>query len=147
MKVEILTNGYGRETQLYFDGQRVSGVTHISLEIPADSVAELTVERLVIPTNPTTDRSIYTELEAGAIEPSRDQTLRFIGSVEPVTAQFEGGEAMNPIKVFPDGDQWCALLGEDLQAGEAEFAETPTQALALLLRRLNAESEARLWTQ
>lgn len=65
MKTEILTDGYGSGTQLYFDGQRVSGVTHISLEIPADGVAELTVTRLLMPTNPSTDRSIYAELEAG----------------------------------------------------------------------------------
>jgi len=31
-------------------------------------------------------------------------------------------------KVFPDGDQWCALYGENLQEGVAAFGETPAKA-------------------
>jgi hypothetical protein len=31
-------------------------------------------------------------------------------------------------RIFPDGDQWCALLGEDLQTGVAGFGETPYKA-------------------
>jgi len=31
-------------------------------------------------------------------------------------------------RVFPDGDQWCALLGEDLQSGVAGFGDTPEAA-------------------
>jgi len=30
--------------------------------------------------------------------------------------------------VFPDGDMWCALLGNDLQTGIAGFGETPSKA-------------------
>lgn len=33
-------------------------------------------------------------------------------------------------KVFPDGDQWCALYGDDLQAGVAGFGKTPEGACA-----------------
>jgi hypothetical protein len=32
--------------------------------------------------------------------------------------------------VFPDGSQWCALLGEDLQAGVSGFGNTPEAACA-----------------
>lgn len=31
-------------------------------------------------------------------------------------------------KVFPDGNMWCALYGENLQAGVCAFGETPHQA-------------------
>jgi len=31
-------------------------------------------------------------------------------------------------KVFPDGDMWCALYGENLQEGVAGFGETPAKA-------------------
>ncbi len=47
-----------------------------------------------------------------------------------------GVTATNPIKVFPDGNLWCALLGEDLQSGQAAFAATPGEALAHLLEAL-----------
>jgi hypothetical protein len=30
--------------------------------------------------------------------------------------------------IFPDGDQWCALYGESLQAGVAGFGDTPAKA-------------------
>jgi len=32
--------------------------------------------------------------------------------------------------VFPDGNMWCALYGEDLQMGVAGFGETPELAAA-----------------
>lgn len=32
--------------------------------------------------------------------------------------------------VFPDGDKWCALYGEDLQMGVAGFGDTPALAAA-----------------
>lgn len=31
-------------------------------------------------------------------------------------------------RVFPDGNQWCALYGENLQEGVAGFGDTPAQA-------------------
>lgn len=34
-----------------------------------------------------------------------------------------------PLKIFPDGNQWCVLLGENLQDGYAAFGDTPAQAL------------------
>lgn len=33
------------------------------------------------------------------------------------------------LKPFKDGDQWCVLLGEDLQVGIAGFGETPMKAI------------------
>ena len=31
-------------------------------------------------------------------------------------------------RMFPDGDMWCALYGENLQDGVAGFGETPDKA-------------------
>ena len=31
-------------------------------------------------------------------------------------------------RVFPDGNMWCALYGEDLQEGVAGFGKTPAMA-------------------
>jgi len=30
--------------------------------------------------------------------------------------------------IFPDGDMWCCLLGDDLQTGISGFGETPEKA-------------------
>ena len=32
--------------------------------------------------------------------------------------------------LFPDGDKWCALLGENLAEGVAGFGNTPAEAMA-----------------
>lgn len=32
-------------------------------------------------------------------------------------------------RLFPDGDQWCALLGENLMEGVAGFGKTPYLAM------------------
>jgi hypothetical protein len=37
--------------------------------------------------------------------------------------------ALSKIKLYPDGDMWCALIGENLQVGIAGFGRTPTKAL------------------
>lgn len=31
---------------------------------------------------------------------------------------------------FKDGDQWCVLLGKDVQAGIAGFGDTPEEAIS-----------------
>jgi hypothetical protein len=31
-------------------------------------------------------------------------------------------------KVYPDGDKWCALYGDNVQNGVAAFGDTPKQA-------------------
>lgn len=33
-------------------------------------------------------------------------------------------------QVYPDGDSWCALYGENLQHGVAGFGDTPEKACA-----------------
>ena len=33
-------------------------------------------------------------------------------------------------RLYPDGDQWCALLGEDIQSGVCGFGDTPERAMA-----------------
>lgn len=38
---------------------------------------------------------------------------------------------------FKDGNQWCALYGEDLQVGIAGFGKTPFLAMADLREKLN----------
>lgn len=42
------------------------------------------------------------------------------------------------IRVFEDGNQWCALRGENLQEGEAAFGDTPMQAIGEFLKKYPA---------
>lgn len=42
-----------------------------------------------------------------------------------------------PIKVYLDGNEWCALLGKDLQEGLAGFGKTPAAALCALCGELD----------
>lgn len=39
----------------------------------------------------------------------------------------------NPIKLYPDGSMWCALVGKDIQSGHSGFGKSPEEALAKLL--------------
>lgn len=48
-------------------------------------------------------------------------------------AQMVHAECVRPFmllrpRVFPDGNQWCALYGDNLQKGVAGFGETPDAA-------------------
>lgn len=36
---------------------------------------------------------------------------------------------MFTVKLFKDGDQWCALIGPDPQAGVAGFGDTEAEAI------------------
>lgn len=43
-------------------------------------------------------------------------------------------------KLYPDGDMWCALYGENLQEGIAGFGETPEKAMGDFDRRWRTET-------
>ena len=40
-------------------------------------------------------------------------------------------------QIMMDGDQWCALIGEDLATGIAGFGNTPKEAVEALLENLD----------
>ena len=49
------------------------------------------------------------------------------------TAEMVEMERMRPFmllrpRIYPDGNQWCALYGEDLQSGICGFGDTPEKA-------------------
>lgn len=43
-------------------------------------------------------------------------------------------------RIFPDGNMWCALYGEDLQEGIAGFGETPAAACADFDKNWNTQT-------
>ena len=50
----------------------------------------------------------------------------------------------NPIRLFPDGDQWCALYGPDLQEGRGGFGDTPEDAIADLQKSITLPNLSKL---
>jgi hypothetical protein len=44
----------------------------------------------------------------------------------------------NPVRVYPDGSHWCAVIGEDLQSGLSGFGKSPEDAIAALFNQDSA---------
>jgi hypothetical protein len=57
--------------------------------------------------------------------------------------------ALTPrIQLFKDGDQWCALAGDNIQSGYAGFGDLPQTALINLLnghREPSLETDEQIW--
>ena len=72
----------------------------------------------------------------------RDAALSHISNVG--NELYEAAEKLNSYAVayklipFRDGNQWCVLLGDDLQVGIAGFGDTPAKAIADFDRSMNA---------
>jgi hypothetical protein len=63
----------------------------------------------------------------------RDMNLSHYAERAMMSAQEAAWEQMRPSVVFKpkitkDGNQWCALLGDNLQEGVAGFGDTPNKA-------------------
>ncbi len=50
--------------------------------------------------------------------------------VQAAAAQYERPSVLYRPKLYPDGNQYCALYGDDLMAGCAGFGDTPAEAMA-----------------
>lgn len=51
-------------------------------------------------------------------------------AIEQAAAAHADPSAIYRPKIYIDGNQWCALYGEDLQAGVAGFGDSPSLAMA-----------------
>lgn len=70
---------------------------------------------------------------------AQDRIVREVGHAQMMQTQaftdsmFRGVErpaiSMKP-RIFPDGNMWCCLYGENLQEGVAGFGETPEKAMS-----------------
>ena len=50
-------------------------------------------------------------------------------AVVSAVAVYEAPSVVHRPRLFPDGNMWCALLGDNLQEGLAGFGETPAKAM------------------
>ena len=65
----------------------------------------------------------------------RDANLSHYADMASRAVQEAASEAMRPSvlmrpAVYPDGNEWCALYGDDLQRGVAGFGKSPNLAMA-----------------
>jgi hypothetical protein len=63
------------------------------------------------------------------IDISNDAYLARMAIVEAAAFMAAPHVRMKP-RVFPDGNAWCCLYGDDLVIGVAGFGDTPEQACA-----------------
>ena len=74
----------------------------------------------------------YIEDESGNIRAYLQQAAE----MESNAADYKEQEAIQRLrpfmllrpKIYPDGDKWCALLGDNIQEGVCAFGSTPDQA-------------------
>ncbi len=52
----------------------------------------------------------------------------------------------NPIQIYPDGNAWCALVGDNIMEGVAAFGNTPLEAITALQKHLIEPSGDNQWT-
>ncbi len=62
-----------------------------------------------------------------AAEMSREN-LRW--AAEVITNEWTRPSTLMRPKVYPDGNQWCVLYGDNLQEGVAGFGDSPELAMA-----------------
>lgn len=50
-------------------------------------------------------------------------------SIRQAAGEYERPSVMMRPKLYPDGNAWCALYGENLQEGVAAFGDSPAEAM------------------
>ena len=49
--------------------------------------------------------------------------------IQEAASAYDNPSVLYRPKLYQDGNQWCALYGEDLQVGFAAFGDSPQQAM------------------
>ena len=78
----------------------------------------------------------YQQLAANSIAHAAEMTKE---NILWMLACYEAPSAVYRPRLFMDGDQWCALYGDNLQDGVTGFGTTPAKAMADFDKNWNAE--------
>ena len=54
---------------------------------------------------------------------------RTSNTIQEAAMEYTRPSVLMRPKVYPDGDIWCALYGDDLQSGVAGFGKSPSEAM------------------
>lgn len=78
--------------------------------------------------------------DGGYVFTRQDQTLTWLNGVGGVLSiEFRMVESDLTVRIFMDGDMWCALAGQNIQEGTVGFGPSPALAVAEFLKVLDAE--------
>lgn len=50
-------------------------------------------------------------------------------SIQQAVSCYEQPSAIYRPKIYPDGNKWCALYGDNIQEGVCGFGDTPSDAI------------------
>ena len=75
------------------------------------------------------------------LKPTKEEALEYIEKhgVKRVNQEVPDARFDTTLTLEKDGDQWCALLGKNLQEGKAGFGDTRSNALRALAEELENE--------
>ena len=68
----------------------------------------------------------YQSMAANAIAHAAEMTQE---TIRYVASSYERPSVLFRPKLSVDGDQWCAMYGDDLQSGVAGFGVSPSKAM------------------
>lgn len=68
----------------------------------------------------------YQSMAANAIAHAAEMTQE---TIRYVASSYERPSVLFRPKLSVDGDQWCAMYGDDLQSGVAGFGNSPSKAM------------------
>lgn len=68
------------------------------------------------------------EHSANIMNSVSESAYRIKDFVEELVRDKQSPFVLLKAKMFPDGNQWCALYGDNLQEGVAGFGDTPYKA-------------------
>ena len=68
----------------------------------------------------------YQSMAANAIAHAAEMTQE---TIRYVASSYERPSVLFRPKLSVDGDQWCALYGDDLQSGVGGFGDSPEKAM------------------
>lgn len=77
--------------------------------------------------------------QAGRVEEAVTPTPDHPARADAAEAALLRPSVLYGPKIMIDGDMWCVLLGENLQAGVAAFGETPALAMAAFDKAFNEQ--------
>lgn len=81
--------------------------------------------RVCVADSPETAHHISAALNEYSINHQTQETLS--DNMEQLR-QYSGDHRFKNVRVFKDGNKWCALCGENLQEGESGWGDTPDEA-------------------
>lgn len=80
--------------------------------------------------------------DSGLSHYTQQASSRFIEEISDVASEHTRPSVLMRPKIYIDGDEWCALYGENLQDGVAGFGISPQKAMSDFDREWRSDKQA-----